>query len=182
MIAIMHLFLTLKKLWKNLLRKLKMDYEKVSKEPSSSSQDWTLLDRYLPQALVPERVVNEQVNAVAGVYSDRFTYDEWRSLINDLEHCKLFKLKVKSSPGDILKRVYVIESDNPDLLYRFTNRITIVLSDKVVAMDVMSEKNKFIDEFISCLIHDPLEKMPLLINDSRELIKIVANWRLKNGI
>jgi hypothetical protein len=123
----------------------------------------------------------EQISTSMG-YSERFSYEEWRSLINDLEPCKLFKLRVKSSPGDILKRVYVIEHQNEYDTDRYTNKVSFVMSDTKVIMDVMSNKNKLIDDFVACLMHDPIEKMPLYINDSRELIKIVANWRLKNEI
>jgi hypothetical protein len=128
-----------------------------------------------------QEIKTEEQLATVGGYSERFSYEEWRSLINDLECCKQFKLKVRSSSSDDFKRVYAIESHETDT-WRHTNRISFIMSDTKVIMDVMSDKDKFLEDFVACLMLEPLENMPLFINDSRELIKIVANWRLRNGI
>lgn len=128
-----------------------------------------------------ENKTEEQISTIVG-YSERFSYEEWGSLLNDLESCSQVKLKVKSSPLDTLRRVYVIERRNEDDTGRYTNKISFIMSDTKVIMDVMSDKDKLIDDFITCLMHDSIEKMPLYINDSRELIKAVAKWRLGRGI
>jgi hypothetical protein len=116
--------------------------------------------------------------------SDRYTYKEWMSLFDKL--CKVtdFKTRVKSSPGDDLKRVYAIEGFVKDShsINEWVNRILFTVTETSVHVEIMSHGDELIDNFSKCLLEHDLELMPLYVNDKSHLIREVVKWRLENGI
>lgn len=116
--------------------------------------------------------------------SDRYTYKEWMSLFDKL--CKVtdFKTRVKSSPDDVLKRVYAIEGFVSDFgsPYQWINKIIFTVTEDRVHVEVMSHGDELIDKFSKCLLEEDLELMPLYVNDKSHLIREEVKWRLENGI
>lgn len=115
-------------------------------------------------------------------YSDRLSYDEWISLIEDFKEYPSFKLKVKSPKDEPFRLSYALKFNDEESLFDFNSTIVFSMTEDRVGIDVKSYKCKRLDRFIECLFKTPLRKIPLLINDEDTLIKIVYNWRLRKGI
>lgn len=115
-------------------------------------------------------------------YSERLSYGLWLSLIGELKKLPNFKLKVRSSPGDDLRLVYALLRDIGGSELDYPDKISFVVTDKEVHIELMTHKNDFFNKFFRILIEEPLNRMPLYINDKDELIKIISSWRLKTGV
>ena len=117
-------------------------------------------------------------------YSDRLSYDEWISLIEDLKEYPSFKLKVKSPKDEPFRLSYALKFNDgvEESLFDFDSTIVFSLTEDRVGIDVKSYKCRRLDGFIECLFETPLKRVPLFINDKDPLIKIVSNWRLRKGI
>lgn len=129
---------------------------------------------------------------LSGNYTERYTQEEWASLIKELKGAPSFKHKVKSSPGDIQKNVYAIYKDISDNEYNisYIEKICIVTVEDKIHIEIMATntfsdeqeiKDPYVKAFVKCLFEDALDEMPLYINDKDEVLKRICNWRLRNG-
>ena len=130
--------------------------------------------------VTPEEASKEVPKDVS--YSNRLSYDEWVSLIEDLKEYPSFKLKVMSPKAEPLRLSYVLSLLSKDSWIEYNNSIVFSLTEDRVAIDVKSYKCEQLDRFLECLFETPLRKIPLFINDKDPLIKIVSKWRLRKGI
>jgi len=115
-------------------------------------------------------------------YSERLSYDEWVSLLEDLKESPFLKLKVKSAKDEPLRISYALKFNDEESVFDFNSTIVFSLTEDRVGIDVKSYKCERLDRFLECLFETPLKKVPLFINDKDTLIKIVSNWRLRKGI
>lgn len=115
-------------------------------------------------------------------YSERLSYGQWMLLVEELKKLPNFKLKVRSSPGDDLRLVYALICDDGDSDWSYQNKISFTITDKKVHIELMAHKNDFFNKFFKILIEEPLNRMPLYINELNGSLKTIAMWRLKNNI
>ena len=113
-------------------------------------------------------------------YSEQLSYDQWMSLITDLKELPNFKLRVKSSPLDDLKLVYVLSKGRS--MWDPEDTITFVVTETTAGMNVQSPKDEMFKKFVEVLFQIPMNRLPLLINERDETIKTLASWRLRNGV
>ena len=116
-------------------------------------------------------------------YSDRYTREEWLSLFEALKDNPQFKLKVKSAPGDDLRYVWIISSSEPGR-HGHTDKIVFFMTEEKISVefDFYETEGNDIKSIIQVLFEEPLDSMPLRINDKVPLVKTIANWRLRSGI
>lgn len=115
-------------------------------------------------------------------YSDRLSYGQWLLLIEELKKLPNFQLKVRSSPGDDYRFVYALLSDIENSEWGYQDKISFTITDKKVHIELMTHKNEFFNKFFRILIEEPLNRMPLYINELNGSLKAIAIWRLKNSI
>jgi hypothetical protein len=131
---------------------------------------------------VIETVPKKVGESATGDYSDRYSPEEWKSLFEELKGLPHFKLRVKSSPGDVLRYVYEIGGEREVSIHEYYNKIVFVVTDKGVHVEKQYYRDELLDDVVKCLFEYPLNKMPLYINDKRYLVKKVANWRLRCAV
>lgn len=102
-------------------------------------------------------------------------------LIEEMGESSHFKCKVKSHPEDTFRRVYELTSDIRGSMHDYNNRIVFSITETNIHVEVMSQNDQFIDDFLNILFKEPLRNIPLYINSEKEIIKRISNWRLRRG-
>lgn len=113
-------------------------------------------------------------------YAQRFAYKDWVSLLDSLKGAPGFKIKVRSSPGDDMRFVFVVDSVS-ELIFE-NGKVTFTVTDHKINVDVENIKGDLTTTFVKCLFVSELRHMPLYLNDQFELIQRVAKWRLDNAL
>lgn len=106
---------------------------------------------------------------------------DWMDLIEEMSGSPHFKCKVKSDPEDTFRRVYELRSDIRGSMDDYNNRIVFSITETNIHVEVMSQNDQFIYDFLNILFKEPLRNMPLYINSGKEIIKRISNWRLRRG-
>jgi hypothetical protein len=134
------------------------------------------------EKVVIEAAPEAMVESAPESYSDCYSPVEWKSLIEDLKELPTFKLKVKSSPGDALRYSYALEGKQEGSMHDYEDRILFIITDEGVHVENQSYRDSMLDDVFRCLFEEPLNRMPLYINDKRPVVKKVANWRLRCAV
>lgn len=112
-------------------------------------------------------------------YSDRLTYTQWKSLIDELRTLTEFFLVSRSCKNE-LKLVYVLVRLSQ--FHSTEDAIHFTVTNDKVSMEVLTKKDSVFKNFVEVLFEKSLKEMPKYLNDRGRHLQIVARWRLKNNI
>lgn len=112
-------------------------------------------------------------------YSNRLTYTQWKSLLDELRTLSEFFLIGRSCKNE-LKLVYVLVRQNQFSIAEDAIHFTVT-KDKV-SMEVLTKKDSVFKNFVEVLFEKSLKEMPKYLNDTDVHLQLIARWRLKNNI
>lgn len=116
---------------------------------------------------------------------NRYSKEEWVDLMVNLKGLPNFRHRVRSSPLDEEKNVYVIYVNS--VLYNSTvliNEICVIITaDRVHVEVVLKEKEESepVKLMKKVLYEEELDDMPMYINSKDEIARKIAIWRLGVG-
>ena len=112
-------------------------------------------------------------------YSNRLTYAQWKSLLNELRTLTEFFLIGRSCTNG-LKLVYVLVRQSQ--LHIAEDAIHFTVTKDKVSMEVLTKKDSVFKNFVEVLFEKSLKEMPKYLNDTDVHLQLIAIWRLKNNI